>query len=467
MKRIVKKTLRLACAITASFTVTSCAEEFLALKQDRNAAVPSTLADFQAFLDNVSVMNHPSVTRLGYLGADECYVSDASWANAIYEYERQAYLWADDVYVGGAVPDWEFGYKRILHANIVLDGLASLEVTPVERDAYRLARGSALFFRGLTFFELAQLFCAPYPVSGEPSPTALGIPLRLEADVTAKASRATLQETYDRIIADLREAAAVLSTERKIDIRPSKPAAHALLARVYLQMGRYADALRYADSTLSVYSDLVDFNTIDTLRITDNLFDGLRLRHPEVIYMGSALSPHLMGPYSNLRIDTNFRKGYAEDDLRRTVYFKDYVQGMQLFRGSYRPEGNWFTGLAVNELLLIKAESHARLGEAVKALQPLNRLLANRMAVSAFVPLASADAEAIIARVVAERRKELVLRGLRWNDLRRLNQEPRFATTLVRVIDGTRYELPPGSPRYTWPIPEETVRQSGVPQNER
>src|SRR5690606_704360 len=111
--------------------------------------------------------------------------------------------------------------------------------------------------------------------------------------------------------------------------------------------------------------------------------------------------------------------------------------------GSYQPIGSWFGGLAVDEVLLIKAECHTRLGDLPNALIQLNRLLSHRINRHVFEPLELSDSQDILNRVIAERKKELVFRGLRWSDLRRLNQEPQFAVTMQRIIDGKRHELQP------------------------
>ena len=69
--------------------------------------------------------------------------------------------------------------------------------------------------------------------------------------------------------------------------------------------------------------------------------------------------------------------------------------------------------------------------------------------------------------ILAERRKELVMRGTRWADLRRLNKEPKYATTLVRDLDAEQYELKPGSPKWVWPLPIEAIDNGGYDQNPR
>jgi len=68
-------------------------------------------------------------------------------------------------------------------------------------------------------------------------------------------------------------------------------------------------------------------------------------------------------------------------------------------------------------------------------------------------------------KILTERRKELLMRGLRWTDLRRLNKETAFATTLSRIVNGTTYTLPPNDPGYVFRIPLSVINFTGIEQN--
>src|SRR3981189_1202195 len=93
----------------------------------------------------------------------------------------------------------------------------------------------------MLFTTWPQLFAPVYDSVSSRSLPAMGIPLRLTADVNAPSTRSTVQQTYDQILGDLQQAvvllpAAVPYANRN---RPSRPAAQALLARVYLSMRNY------------------------------------------------------------------------------------------------------------------------------------------------------------------------------------------------------------------------------------
>lgn len=97
----------------------------------------------------------------------------------------------------------------------------------------------------------------------------------------------------------------------------------------------------------------------------------------------------------------------------------------------------------------------------------LNELLVTRYESGSFTPLTASGAEQTLELILQERRKELVLRAIRWTDLRRLNLEPATANTLYRNLNGTLYSLEPNSPNYTLPIADDVIQLSTIPQNIR
>ncbi|HEY0176252.1 MAG TPA: RagB/SusD family nutrient uptake outer membrane protein, partial [Pedobacter sp.] len=314
----------------------------------------------------------------------------------------------------------------------------------------------ALFHRGRNFYELSQVFAPPYLPSTAASE--LGIPLRLESDVNIPSKRSTLQQTYDQILADLKEAEGLLPNSALYITRPSKNATDALLARIYLSMEDYPNALLYADKSLKLSSALIDFNTISP---TASPLLPVYAANPEMLIHSS-----IGGTNTAMFVDRDFYDSYAANDLRKTIYYTDNVTSV-VMRATYFYTSSW-DGLANDEMYLIRAEAYARTGKPTEAMADLNTLLKNRYVntvVNPYMNRTAASADDALVQILTERRKELNRRGLRWSDLRRLNHDDRFKTTITHVLGGKTYTLEPNSYKYTFPIPDDIIVASGIQQN--
>ena len=142
------------------------------------------------------------------------------------------------------------------------------------------------------------------------------------------------------------------------------------------------------------------------------------------------------------RVDSNLYLAYKNHDYRRTIFFQPNANDVDNygFKGSYdNSDAQPFVGLTTSEVYLIRAESAVRTGKVNQALSDINMLLKNRIDADYFSPIAETDPDKLLRIVLEERRKELIFRGQRWSDLKRLNQDERFKKTLVRVIDGKEY----------------------------
>jgi len=444
-------------------TLGGCKKAFLNQLPSTALVVPSSLSDYQQLLDNTLIMGQTPV--LGEVSADNFYLPYASW-QSIDSRERNAYTWAADIYSGqGKVDDWDVPYQQVFYANLVLEGLNAIPVTTMNRQQWQNIQGSALFLRAYAFCNIAQLFAPAYDSSTAGSDP--GIPLRLHSDVRAPSVRASVAATYGQITGDLQLARSLLPPalpSQNLN-RPSQPAALALLARIFLSMRAYGPAGRYADSALHLYDSLIDYNTLN-----------LQSRFPfstlnaETIYQSNVLAytQFLAGiAYPNTIVDSALYGSYQSNDLRRSAFYQLSAAGHPNMKASYAGLIWPFTGLATDELYLIRAECAARGGRTADALADLNQLLRHRYRTGTFVPVSAATPAEALDTILAERRKELPFRGLRWTDLRRLNKEGR-SITLTRVLNGVSYQLLPGSSRYTLPIPPDVLQANpDMQQNQR
>ncbi|HMR19014.1 MAG TPA: RagB/SusD family nutrient uptake outer membrane protein [Sphingobacterium sp.] len=445
--------------------VSSCGKDFLEVKADVSINTPTSIADYQALLDNAgAIMNGSASHIFALIGADEFYLKDAQWNgfNANLPI-KNAYIWADDVYENTTGDDWDNGYRRILYANMVLEGLARISPLESEREAWNLAYGSAHFFKALNYYQLAGLFCAVY--SENTANKDLGIVLREESDVNVKSQRSTVGQTYERILYHLSESIPYLPDVSMIKTRPSKAASYALLARVYTQMERYDLALDYADKAQMLSNVLLDYNKLSTT--TQYPFQNdFGVSNPEVIFFCYAIAVPLL-TRTRMHIDPELWALYREHDRRREVFYTTGTISNTVFRGSFNGSTSFFVGLSTPEVLLIRAECLVRLGRIAEGLSELNRLGTYRYVPGGFESYGDTDQNAALKAVLDERRMELAFKGLRWGDLRRLNKDARFRKTIERAVNGTVYRLEPNSDKYVWPIPDNVIRITGIQQNSR
>jgi hypothetical protein len=442
--------LRLLTLILIIGQFCSC-KKYLEAKPDQSIATPSTLDDLEGILNNYSTINarYPSASEVS---SDDFYLVSSDW-NSLADAQRNYYVrqkYAD--FVG----DYSSPYFAIGYSNVILDALPGINGDQTRRN---IIEGNARFIRASYHYSIAQLFAKPYDKST--ASTDLGIALRLTSDPAKKPVRSTVADTYGQLINDLKMSIPLLPPLPDTKYRASKTAAYGLLARVFLSMRDYNNAGLYADSALALYNKLIDYNTLSaTATIPFKQFND------EVIYDERGSPPAAL-LQSKARIDTLLFASYATNDLRRTVLFKSNANGSKAFKGNYTGLSNatLFTGIATNELYLIRAETAARSGDLTKALVALNSLLKTRWKTGTFVQVAATDPNQLMLLILQERRKDLLFRSLRWTDLRRLNFESDYKKTLTRNLGGTIYTLDPNSPRYVFQIDQSAVNISGLQQN--
>jgi hypothetical protein len=463
------KTIKISALIvlfTGMMLCAACKKDWLDAKPNKALVVPSTVADYQALLDDNSGgatpmnINYPCISMVG----DGDYsITDATYNALGYQAEQGAYIWAAtaDFYDGQASSDWINAYARILTANVVLDGIPSLKIDASSQSAFNNVKGSALFFRSYDFYNLSQQYCKVYDAST--ANTDLGLPLRLSSNVNLTVKRASVQQTYDQMTIDLQQAAPLLPVTPLYPTRPSKPAVYGLLARVYLAQENYNKALLYADSCLQLQGGLMDLN-----QMTPTLYSPFQQFNKEVVFSAELAGYASLNPKTKMIVDSSLYKSYDPNDLRLIFYFFTNRNRSVAFQGSYFGfESEFFGGIATDEMYLTRAECYARTGNTNAALTDLNTLLENRYKTGTFTNLTAANADAALALIVAERRKELCFRNLRWSDLRRLNKDPRFQVTLTRIVNGQTITLPPNSPKYVLPLDPVETTTGGLQQNPR
>lgn len=439
-------------------------DDWLDYKYNKNDIIPTSVKDFQAMLDQGENML-ASYNSFGGVSADNYYTTTTDWQNAIVS-GRNSYIWAPDIFEGGTNPaDWLRPYANLEVANVVIDGLKKLEASNGNTQEFKNCKGIAYFFRAFCHYNVAQVWCKPYSSTAS---TDLGIPIKVSSDVNEPINRFTVQKVYDQIIADLQTSLDLLPQFQDKNSRPSRIAATSLLAKVYFNMEDYTKAASYATEALNGNKTLLNFNNINMTASFP--FPDFKTVNPEIYFYATGATTGIYSPNRTAYVDTNLYASYAANDLRKTGFYRTVsaVLKQYVFKGTYSGSTNVFTGLAVNETYLIRAESYARLNKLPEALADVNTLLEKRHVINSYVPYSSTNAADIIKFIIQERRKELPFTGnARWDDLRRINKDPNYAVTLKRIINNQTYTLPPNDNRYVFPIPPNEILLTGIEQNPR
>ncbi|MGX5689456.1 RagB/SusD family nutrient uptake outer membrane protein [Arcticibacter tournemirensis] len=456
MKIIVNKLIAGILSATLLCCLLGSCDQFLDARPDKKLVVPATLADMQAMIDNYSSMSS-NTPGAGEASSADFYLTDADWA-ARGEFDRRVYTWEKDhlFATGDLGNDWSYCFGSTYICNTVLEGLPKIGRTAANAATWDDLKGQALFYRGMNYLNAAWVWCMPY----DDESGAMGLPLRLSPDFNTPSLRSTLKETYGQLLDDLKASVPLLPAKTMHPLRPCKAAAWGVLARAYLSMRKYAEAGLYADSCLQVNSALLDYNTLNA-----SASYPIAKANAEVVFDRAAAMPPPLNP-SRAKVDSNLYALYPEGDLRKTVFFKRNTNGTYAFKGSYLGTLGVFSGIATDEMYLIRAEAYARAGQTEKALADLNTLLRKRWNRSLFREVGAASSSEALQLILLERRKELLMRTLRWMDIKRLNREG-AGISLSRKVNGQVYTLPANDLRFALPIPEDVIDLSGMQQNPR
>ncbi|CAH0266796.1 MULTISPECIES: RagB/SusD family nutrient uptake outer membrane protein [unclassified Pedobacter] len=445
------------CCTLIMISLAGC-EKFLSVKSDAKLLIPKTIPDLQGMLDDVTLMNIARTPSYGEASSDDVYYPP-SQIDGGSEIARNVYSWKKFDY---QYPnEWATAYLPIYNSNFCLEGISAIERLGTNAAGWDNVKGSALFFRSFYFFLLTTQFGLGY--GNGTSDQDLGIVLRLSSDFNVPSKRSTVKECLLQALSDAKGAAELLPNDPLVKFRPSKAAAYAQLARIYLYMHDYTNALYYADQCLRIKATLMDYNGDSDvvgldLAIPFKRFNKETIFHAE---MFAGFSVHIP---VNAKIDPLLYSSYEPDDLRKRAFFRANT-GFQQFKGSYAGTANLFSGIAVDEIYLIRAECRARLGDMDGGMDDLNALLIKRWKNTViYIPRTAQGQNDAISQILMERRKELLMRGLRWSDIKRYNKEG-AGIRLRRVLTGITFYLEPNAPFYALPLPNDIIEIAELKQN--
>ncbi|MEE0804809.1 MAG: RagB/SusD family nutrient uptake outer membrane protein [Prevotellamassilia sp.] len=154
------------------------------------------------------------------------------------EYYGQDYIRASGI--------WNLFYNVINSANEVI----TLEEEENHSEVNNAAIGQSLALRALSYFYLAQFYQHTY-ITSQDMPC---VPLMLTASEDSIQGRATVEQVYEQIVEDLRSAIDLLDGwQRESKMQIDKQVAQGILARVYLVMHKWNEAIEMAQAAREGY----------------------------------------------------------------------------------------------------------------------------------------------------------------------------------------------------------------------
>jgi hypothetical protein len=417
--------------------------------------IPKYIKDYEELAANpsFSTNSYAVLERL----SDNTYYSDARILAALTSSTTKAYKWQPELYIETETDSgWDPMYNNIYNANIILQDVEKLaDGTETQRNE---VLGDAHFNRAYAYWSLINIYAKDYEASSAGSD--LGVPLLTIPDLEAMPKRATVAAVYDLILKDLLLAKDQLPDVARNVYRNNKTAALALLARVYQSMDNYTEAKQYANLALQKKNTLLDFNTLsfkDPLKPyggTNNL--PVAYLHPEMISYKATSFANILRLSS---ISPDFLNILETKDLRYVFNFTNLeING----KPTTEPYPLYLNidlsfNIGVPEMMLIAAEAEARGGQVAPALTLLNNLRKKRFKPADYADLTASSADDALKLVIDERRRELFGKGLRWFDMRRLDNDSRFKRNYTRANTGGSYQLTAGSKIFVQQIPPKVL----------
>lgn len=437
MKKILIHTL-VAATLTAGLS--GCGDSFLETKfykgQDIEkglTSVPIVDAALNGAYDNFYNYRFAGnyALAIGDVSTDIAYWNGVTdhWSN-IYGYrflDTEGYL--ADI--------WEYGYKAIDNSTRVIEDASKLYASSTDAEKKNLDRdiAEAYALRGFSRLILTNIFGHQIKVNGKDFSDQPGI---LISDKIVgpedQVKRATVGESYAAIVSDLKNALTRFTAaggDRGSKVYLGVAAVHGLLARTYLYMENWDEAVASAQAALAA-------GGVTTLATTPAAYRALyatELSNNESFFalainstknfgassLGTVWSVYCFSPSPKLQ------KMYKSTDVRTAIMLRDTTKGSETvpyYRGgkfdNAAKSPAYSSNYMVNapEMYLIQAEALLQKGDLDGSRKALLVVAGRDVSIKAVSDLPQTK-DALYSFIKDERARELFQEGFRLWDLRR------------------------------------------------
>lgn len=454
--------------IAAALMATGC-DDYIDV-MPKGMRIPTTLADYQALLRNEYSANYLPSLQDQYLlndrfvGANDCRnVDDLRTAHYMWKENRsRTDLNASTEGV------FDNGYGIIGVANTIIEEVpGATEATEAEKAE---VMSYAYAIRAFTLFYIVNYYADAY--TPETAASTPGIPLIYSGALDSPYHQGTVGEVYSQILSDFNKAIELGIPETSMTaVHPNRASVEAGLARVYLSMRQYDDALTHADAALQRNGELFDWLSFynDYKERIEDPENYTAITSPmshtcveNLWFCSGNGNPNY--PTTDMNISPERAARFEEGDMKFLVRWKEYQSSTDTYyRGILSGYYN-FAGIATPEVYLIKAECQARKGTAsdiANALATLDKVRQSRIHPDFYQPSSASTTAEAIELIRRTKDNEMMNTMIPFIDMKRYNAEGTYARTLSKTFDGQTYTLSPDSHLYTMVFPANAINRPG------
>ena len=387
-------------------------------------------------------------------------------------------------------------YAVIANANFMLQYAPRVEqtlTTDEEFEQFSQICGEAYFARALAYSELIKLYCKDY--NKDTAFTDPGVVIVTKYNTDESMVRASLEESYERVVKDLDMAAELMDLDENSFAEAlysssyfNEYTAYALRARVALYMKDYDAAIEYSSKVIdSGFYALSPANVEISSGMSHFTYMWQYDEATEIIwkvgytinsYGGALGQPFFNYDYRSMKPDYVPAEWvlslYDAADYRYGNYFYEYQTGYDHglqwpLLVKYFGNMNFYNSnilhttmpkpLRLAEQYLIRAEAYAMNENYSLAGNDIATLRAARYeSYGSSVSMTKNTAMEIIEQ---ERVKELYMEGFRLMDLKRWGKGFERKPQEQSLENGSSLKIEAGDSRFVWPIPKHELEAPG------
>lgn len=429
----------------------------------KGTKIPTTLADFEAFIRNENTNHRVNITQALNLLNDR---NNELITLASDPLTKANYMWdhnANRIALNNSIENTYYdAYLSISSFNLIIENV--LRATESTEEQRKTVWAQAKILRAMSYYNLLNFYADTYVISS--AYTKLSVPLITSAEVNAPSRQITIGEMYDFIFKELDEALPYLPKFSQTPLHPNLGTAYAFYSRIYLQGNNYKQALQYADMALGENNKLYDWTVFyylhkDNIENPDSYLTNIspmgydyienyNFRHGANTEINSESDIPMIRAQKFEKGDARFLSRWKKTTLGGEAFYTSILSGM--FN---------LGGITTVEIYFIKAECLIRADQIDLGINILNQIRKTRILPSLYIDISATDKTAAIKAVIKAKNNELILTLVPFADARRLNAEGLYNSTFSKMVNGLTYNLPADSHLWTMPFPLGAIRNPG------